>query len=73
MVRISDDPRDRAEIADALELRAPVAASVLNRQIVLKDGNRFSSPPKSPRRGRSANSGTRRAGLARVRGPVGSE
>jgi predicted transcriptional regulator len=50
MVRIiellRDGPRDRAGIAGALKLRECVAASVLTameyRQIVLKDGDRYS-------------------------------
>jgi hypothetical protein len=43
---LRDGPRDRAAIAGALKLREPTTASVLTameyRQIVIKEGNRYS-------------------------------
>jgi predicted transcriptional regulator len=43
---LRDGPRDRAAIACALKLREPTTASVLTameyRQIVIKEGNRYS-------------------------------
>jgi predicted transcriptional regulator len=62
MVRIiellRDGPRERAEIADALQLGEPATAAVLtamqHRQIVTKEGRRYSLSPGTAPQDRTA-------------------